>query len=386
MEDVLVADAHDNDAPAHVAALAPELCVVIPTYNESANVGPLVDALDIALEGLRFELIFVDDDSPDDTAAAVDALAAKRPWVRCIRRIGRRGLASAVVEGALATSAPFVAVMDADFQHDEKLLPDMLRCLRGAEHDIVVGSRYAEGGGLGAWDAGRQRMSALATLLSRLVTRQNVTDSMSGFFMVRRDFFLATVRDLSQQGYKILLDLLASAATPPRVLELAYTFRNRREGESKLDNMVLVEYATLLFEKLTRGLVPGRFLMFGFTGGLGLLVHLSVLTLLQQTNTSFLAAQLAATVTAMVFNFTVNNTLTYRDVRLRGVDFFAGLAVFVVICSVGAVANLSIAQVAVNATHNWTLSGALGALMSTFFNFGMSSRFVWGRKSKRKTA
>ena len=363
---------------------APLVAVVIPTFNERANVLPLVMAVASVLDGVSWEVVFVDDDSPDGTADTVARVAAEHPQVRCIRRIGRRGLSSAVVEGVLATTAPYVAVMDADFQHDETLLPRMLSELQSGAYDLVVGSRHVPGGSLGAFSATRRRMSDLATRLSRLVIGGSLADPMSGFFMIRREAFLDSVYDLSQQGYKILLDIMASAPRPLRVKELPYRFRERRAGESKVDSLILAEYGMLLVDKLTNGVVPPRFVLFVATGGLGVLVHLLVLYLCKRTgDLSFMPAQEVATLAAMVFNFVVNNQVTYRDARLKGWRFWSGLVVFCAVCSIGAIANVGVAALAIRNVDSWALAGLAGALMGAVFNFAMASSLVWRRRPKR---
>src|SRR5260221_9147475 len=221
-----------------MAKAAPILTIVVPTLNERDNIKPLIALLDAALPKVNWELMFVDDDSADDTAKHIRALALVDPRVRCILRIGRRGLSTACVEGVLACSAPFVAVMDADLQHDEALLPRMLEILQKENIDLVIGSRYAAGGGLGAWTSTRMQISQIGTKLARLICKQDISDPLSGFFMCRREVFESAVRRLSGQGFKILLDLLASSSRPLRVCELPFEFRNRRPGETKLDTLV----------------------------------------------------------------------------------------------------------------------------------------------------
>ncbi|HTI86063.1 MAG TPA: polyprenol monophosphomannose synthase, partial [Alphaproteobacteria bacterium] len=256
----------------------PELTVVIPTFNERDNVEPLVGVLGTALDGIAWEAIFVDDDSPDGTATMVRAVATRNYRIRCLQRIGRRGLSSACIEGILASSAPIVAVMDADLQHDETLLPRMFEALRDGPYDLVVGSRYVDGGSsAGLSSTGRERFSAFATALSRLVTRADIADPMSGFFMLKRPVFDSAVRRLSAQGFKILLDLLASANPPPRIRELPFEFRPRLHGESKLDVLVAWEFAMLLADKLIGHIIPVRFALFALIGASGVVVHMAVL-------------------------------------------------------------------------------------------------------------
>lgn len=164
------------------AAVSPRLCVVIPCFNEAANVAPMVARLDATLAGVPWEAIFVDDDSPDGTTAAVRAIAAVDSRIRCLRRIGRRGLASACIEGMLATSAPYLAVIDGDLQHDETLLPHMLAALEAGHAEIVIGSRNIEGGDKQAgFSAARQMISDTGAALANAALPVRVSDPMSGF-------------------------------------------------------------------------------------------------------------------------------------------------------------------------------------------------------------
>ncbi|RIV88688.1 glycosyltransferase family 2 protein [Aurantiacibacter xanthus] len=358
------------------------MSVISPSYNERDNMRAFTDALASALKGIEWELIVVDDDSPDGTYEEVLKIGAINPRVRCIRRVGRKGLSSAVVEGILASSAPVVAVIDADMQHDETVLPQMLAKIDGGA-DLVVGTRYAAGGSTGTWGEGRLRMSELATKMSQLLIGNATSDPMSGFFMARRDLVNNHVYDLSQQGYKILLDLIASAPPATRIEEVPYTFRERTEGESKLTLMVLAEFLFLLIEKLTKGLIPPRFVLFAIVGFLGLAVHLSVLNLMGTFQPTFIIAQTVATFVAMVFNFVLNNQFTFRDKRLTGMRMIVGLVVFILVCSVGAIANLSVANFAQQEFGNWNVAGVLGALMGSVFNFGVSSTLVWNRRKKK---
>ena len=359
----------------------PELTVVVPTFNERENVGPLTELLAAALQGIDWEVIFVDDDSLDGTAAAVRELAARDARVRCLQRIGRRGLSTACIEGALASASPYIAVMDADLQHDERLLPRMLDTLKHEPYDLVIGSRYVAGGGVGDWDRRRAEISSLATRLSRFICKAEVADPMSGFFMVRRDMFERAVRRLSGQGFKILLDLLASAPQPVRLKELAFEFRQRRYGESKLDTLVAWEFGMLLADKLIGHLVPVRFALFAFIGVIGLGVHLGVLwASLALGRMAFAEAQATATLVAMTSNFFLNNLFTYRDQRLRGLRLLRGLISFYLICAVGAVANVGIAAYVFSADYRWWLAGIAGAVVGSVWNYAVSSVFTWKRR------
>ena len=356
-----------------------ELAVVIPTFDEIDNITPLIARLERALDGIAWEVVFVDDDSPDGTAGSVRRLAQTDPRVRCIQRIGRRGLSTAVIEGMLATSAPYLAVLDADMQHDERLLPRMLETLKADRLDIVVASRYAAAGGFGAWDRRRVALSGAATRLARLIVSAELSDPMSGYFVIARPAFEKTVRRLSGQGFKILLDLFASAPAPFRFAEIPYTFSPRLHGESKFGANAAWEYLVLLLDKLTRGLVPVLFMLFSAVGAIGLAVHLVVLRA-ALVGVDFAAAQGIATIAAMTGNFALNNLVTYRDKRLRGARFVGGLASFCAVCGIGALANVGIATVVFGERYSWWVAGLAGAAVSAVWNYAVSSIVTWRRK------
>ena len=355
-----------------------ELSVILPCFNERDNILPMIEQLEQALEGIRWEAIYVDDDSTDGTLDALRQVAQQKPHVRYIQRIGRRGLSSAVVEGILSSPAPFVAVIDADMQHDERLLPAMLERLKNNDEDIVVGSRYVDGGSFGQWDKKRIFISQFATKLAKLITKTDLSDPMSGFFMLRRETFHNAVRNLSTQGYKILLDIFASSPEPLHHHELAYEFRTRQHGESKLDSMVIWEYLMLIIDKTIGHVVPSRFIMFAFVGGLGVFVHFLCLGVLHKgLAVQFVFAQAAATMIAMTFNFFVNNILTYRDKRLKGWSQLWGLLTFYAVCSLGVVANVGVANFIFERDYMWWLAGGAGAVIGAVWNYAASSIFTW---------
>jgi dolichol-phosphate mannosyltransferase len=355
-----------------------ELSIVVPTFNERANISLLIDRLRVALEGIAWEVIFVDDDSPDGTAEHIRNLGQSDPRVRGILRIGRRGLSTACIEGILASSSPYVAVMDADLQHDDRLLPKMFEVLQQQGCDVVVGSRYVPGGGVGNWDSRRVRISAFATWLSRILCKVEVADPMSGFFMFRRPAFDGAVRKMSGQGFKILLDFLASSSKTLVVRELPYRFGERRFGESKLDTLVAWEFAMLVADKMVGHIVPVRFVLFALIGGVGLFVHLAVLGYcFKVAGMSFDLSQTSAVIIAMTSNFFLNNLFTYRDRRLRGWRLVRGLFSFYGICAVGAVANIGIASYLFSADQKWWLAGIVGVVVGAVWNYAVSSVFTW---------
>jgi dolichol-phosphate mannosyltransferase len=358
-----------------------DLAIIIPTFNEKGNVTALFRQIDAALQGVAWEAIFVDDDSSDGTIDELRELSRADRRVRYIHRIGRRGLATAVVEGMLATPAPFLAVMDCDLQHDETKLPAMLAALRSGDCDIVVGSRYVGQGSVGNWSGRRLAISQAATRLAQLVLPLPLADPMSGFFALSRETLMAAVRNMSGQGYKVLLDIILSARTPLRIREVPYTFRARQRGESKLDSSIVVDYLMLLIDKSIGRFVPARFVLFAAVGATGVIVHMAALTAALGLGVVFMAGQILATIVAMTFNFALNNSLTYRDKRLKGFRGIAlGLLSFYAVCGLGAVSNVGVASILFQKNYSWWLSALAGILVGVVWNYALTSTLTWRKR------
>jgi dolichol-phosphate mannosyltransferase len=358
-----------------------QLTVIIPTFNEAENVAPLAAKLDKALAGLNWEAVYVDDNSADGTSDRVRELARVDRRIRVIQRVGRRGLSSAVVEGMLSSAAPVVAVIDGDMQHDETVLVKLFAAIAEDGNDLAIGTRYAEGGSTGEWDESRVKISRFATRLSNLLLKNDVKDPMSGFFAVKREIFVEALPNLSMVGFKILLDMVASVPRKLRIAEIPYTFRSRVAGESKLDSKVAQEFGALLLEKMFGHIVPVRFLMFAAVGGLGLLVHLATLGgLVRVLDIDFRIGQSIAVLTAMTFNYVLNNSFTYRDMRLRGAKFVRGLFTFYAVCLIGAIGNIGVGEFIYNMHYRWWLAGIAGAIVGVVWNYAASSMFTWNKK------
>jgi len=363
--------------------MAYDLTIVLPTFNEKGNVVPILDRLEKALAYVHYEVIFVDDDSPDGTADAVRQVARNRDNIRVLHRIGRRGLSSACIEGILAAAAPFVAVMDADLQHDESVLPEMLWRIREENLDLVVGSRNLSGGSMGEFAQWRVKLSHLGKRLSLMGAEHELTDPMSGFFIVRVSTFQQFAHRLSGIGFKILLDIVLSAGPGLRIGEVPYRFKQREHGESKLDVLVGLEYFELLVDKYLGDLVNVKFVLFGMVGALGVCVHLLILrTLLRVAGLSFADGQAVTTFIVMILNFTLNNSVTYRDRRLKGWRFWGGLLTFCLACGLGVVANVAIANEAFHRGVPWALAAVTGLLFSSVWNYGVTSMTTW-RQARR---
>jgi dolichol-phosphate mannosyltransferase len=363
---------------------APTLTVVVPCYNERPNVAPLIARLDAALYGIAWEVVYVDDDSPDGTAAEVRRIAQTDRRVRCIRRIGRRGLASAVIEGALSSSAQYVAVIDGDLQHDETILSEMYRALAGGLGNLAIGTRAVDErrGGL---SPARQKLSDLGAWFFRRVTGTPVTDPMSGFFMIRREIVTGLAPRLSSDGFKILVDVLLSAGGDLKIVEIPYVFRDRLQGQSKLTPLVGLDFLGLVAHHASGGILPIRFVLFALIGAIGLIVHVAALLALRHWlgPADFNSAQLVATLVAMASNFILNNEITYRTYRYRGLNMIPGFAGFALGCSVGALANLDVASWLYTWNRTWWVAGLAGAILSVVWNYAVSTNLVWRPRLRR---
>jgi dolichol-phosphate mannosyltransferase len=368
------------------------LAIILPTYNERSNLAPLIGRLGEALDGVEWEAVVVDDNSPDGTADEARRLALSDPRVRVIERIGRRGLASAAIEGMCATAAPVVAVMDADHQHDPALLPGMLEAIESGNYDVAYGSRFCEGASTEAWNRpDRVKASGLANKLARKVTGMELSDPMSGYFMLRAETLRADAHRLSGVGFKILLDILATVDAPLRVKEFPLVFAARAEGESKLDRTVVFEFLIGLYDKWLGRFIPTRFALFGTIGAAGVIVHMAVLSaylaifggsLKGHLVSAFEIGQTLAAIVAMTFNFVLNNALTYADKRLTGFPaLLRGWMKFALTCSVGLLANVGVAAVLVRLGFHEYPAALSGIVIGSVWNYALSSRFVWGRYS-----
>jgi dolichol-phosphate mannosyltransferase len=353
------------------------LSVVIPTFNERGNVAELIKRLDATLTGVAWEAIFVDDNSPDGTADALKTMARSDPRVRCLRRVGRRGLAGACIEGILSSSATYVAVMDADLQHDERVLPAMLAKLQSGQYDLVAATRYVEGGSAESFSASRSKISRLATKITQRVLGTTLSDPMSGFFMMRRASFDEMAPRLSPVGFKILLDI-ATASDGLRIAEQPFSFGARLEGESKFNMQIGLEFLGLLLSKLTNGVLDPRFIFFAIVGATGVALNLLVLNIaLFAWHDQFQLAKTVATLCAMTSNFILNNSLTYRDRKLKGLGLIRGFIGFCLFGTIGAVTDIGLASQLYAHHEVWWLAGLAGSIMGVLWNYAMSSMFIW---------
>lgn len=371
-----------------------ELAIVLPTLNERANIAPMVARLEAALGPSGWEAVFVDDNSSDGTAEEIRRIAREDPRVRIIERIGRRGLASAAIEGMCATAAPYVAVMDADHQHDPALLLAMLAAVKSGDYDLAYASRFAAGGSAaGLSSKGREKGSRIANALARKLIGTELSDAMSGFFLLRAEQLRKQADRLSGIGFKIMLDILATAEPPLRVKEFPLEFARRASGESKLDQAVVFEFLVGLYERWLGRVIPTRFALFATVGAIGVFVQLGALWVMLHfvfgerfvygnwsESTTFNVANTAAAVIAMTSNFVLNNELTYSDKRLRGFyPLLRGWVQFAVTCSLGLLTNVGSAAVLRTMGFHEVIAAIVGIVLGSVWNYALSSKFVWGR-------
>ncbi len=362
----------------------PEISVVVPAYRERENLPVLIAALEEALRGHDWETIIVIDDAGDESEHLVREHAQQDPRVRCMLRIGRRGLASACIEGMLSSSAPYLAVIDADLQHDETSLPDLIAAIKGSDADLVVASRYVAGASTGDLPPHRVLMSRLATGFSRLLG-VTLSDPMSGYFVVRRRYLDAVVRKLYGRGFKILLDLISAADGQVRVLEIPYRMRDRVHGESKMSLRVISEFFALVLYRLCGRLFPARFFLFLAVGLSGMAIHLAVLSaMFSVSGGDFLLSQATAIAVAMTSNFFLNNVFTYGDQRLHGARMWRGLLAFYAACGVGALINVSVADWLFLKSVDFRVAGMAGAAVAAIWNFLTTASVTWGDGARKR--
>ncbi|MGY8815793.1 MAG: glycosyltransferase [Gammaproteobacteria bacterium] len=360
--------------------MSTELSIIVPTFNERENIQPFVNAIKNVLKNINWELIFVDDDSPDGTSSLVRELANNDNRIRCIQRIRRRGLSSACVEGILASSSKYLCIMDADMQHDESLIPKIYLLLLNENLDMVIASRYISHGSTGTLPGLRRIISLVATKISQKVLKVNVTDPMSGFFMVNREFFEKIKYRISGRGFKILLDFIVSSREPVKFKELPYTMRSRTRGDSKLNFLVVWDFFILVLNRFLGEILPYRFISFMTVAFSGLILHLLILWIMYDiSNLNFTLSQSVATFIAMTTNYIFNNIFTYHDNKKSGNYFWRGLLSFYLVCMLGAIVNVALATELFQRSVPWILSGIFGALAGAIWNFTVSSIFVWGR-------
>jgi dolichol-phosphate mannosyltransferase len=357
------------------------LSIVLPTFNERFNVTPVAEHLLRLRSALKLEILFVDDDSADGTADAVRQLARQHPEIRLVRRVGRAGLSSAIKEGILDATGDVVAVMDCDGQHEPEAVLRALLTLLETGADLVVGSRFHEQAQIRGLSGSRQRGSSLANRLARLTlpAYRQLTDYMSGFFVLRLDSVLRDVRSLDVNGFKFLYELLAVSHGRLKVIDIPLNFRPRQSGDSKLDFAIVWDFFVSILHTCVFRAIPRRMISFALVGALGVLVQMSISQLLRSFALfPFAQSVFPAALVAATSNYLINNALTFRFQRQRGLALVKGLARFLLVASLPVLANVGIATTVYTRIDPNPFWAQLAGIFVVFvWNYAASSRFVW---------
>ncbi|MES2615035.1 MAG: glycosyltransferase [Bdellovibrionota bacterium] len=360
----------------------PQLSIIIPTYNESQNIPVLMDRISQRLAAVDKEVIIVDDNSPDKTWEIARNLSSTYPWIRVIRRLHDRGLSSAVLAGFAVAEGDYLAVMDADLQHDEQILPQFIeQFLLGA--DIVVGSRKVEGGGVQDWSVIRKFISWVATVMAKIALRHPVTDPMSGFFALRKEVYSAHKNEINPKGFKILLEFLARAKNS-NIQEVGYTFKGRVYGESKLSHKVIFDYLKALYELSIGHYIPVRFLKYAIVGFSGLIVSSLILFICKQIGFSTAESVAASIEVSIITNFILNNYWTFKENQLKKPwPLFRGFVTFQAICLSGAIINQAITlKFSAGDAMNLYIANALGYIVAAVWNYAINVGITWKEIAK----
>lgn len=363
--------------------------LIVPTYNERDNVEPLVERIHRSLSPRNYEILFIDDDSADGTAEAIEALAARYP-VKVKVRKDKKGLASAVVDGIEMTGSDVILVMDADLQHPPEVLPGLIEAIeKGA--DIAVASRYVPGGGCQGWSLTRRIISKGAIFMAHLLlpATRGVKDPMSGFFALRRDVVSGAC--LNPSGFKILLEILMMGRFG-RVAEVPFIFVTRERGESKLNARQQVDYIKHLYSLMRRTGELMRFVKFCLVGGSGVIVNYGLYWILTRfagftpiddaAAGGIASGNLAMVISievSIITNFLLNNYFTFADRKARKAGaFFGALFNFNLICIIGGLIQIGVANLfAVVVGVNDLIAVLAGIAVATLWNYFLNSWWTW---------
>lgn len=355
-----------------------DLTIIIPTLNERENVPILLEKLNVLLASIEYEVIIVDDNSKDKTWEVANNLKSIYKNLTVIRRINRNGLSSAVIEGFVIAESENILVMDADLQHDEDIIPQMLQEINNG-YNVVIGSRYIDGGSMGQWGKLRVWISQFATKIAKIVLRHDIKDTMSGFFMVKKDIVNNCLERLSGKGFKILLDILTNSHDIDiNVKEVPYTFKTRQLGESKLSSSVIFQFLEFLYLKTIGRVIPFRFFIFSLVGCFGAILHFLFLTIFYKViQLEFNLALIIAIEVAIIFNYFFNNILTFKDKRIKGIQIILGLFSYNLITLFGGFINFCISNYLIFNGLHWIFSSLIGATAGVLWNYILTKSIIW---------
>jgi dolichol-phosphate mannosyltransferase len=385
--------------PASVEPSTPVVSVITPTFNEAENLPILVGRLHDALADIPHEIIVADDDSPDRTWEVAEGLAADDPRITVMRRFHDPGLSASVLDGMSVARGEVLAVIDADLQHDESILADMVEQVLDDRADVVVGSRSTAGGGYGEWSSSRRFVSWVATLIARLLLRVPVSDPMSGYFAVSRRAYEATAPQLNPRGFKILLEFIGRNRDL-RVSEVGYEFSNRVHGETKLNRSVIRSYLLGVAELRLGRQVNPTFLLYVLVGIVGLIVNSTAFWLAEWIGfpvvTTGLNDEIDPIATSFLFSlqlsilvlFVLNNEFTFWEQRFQGLRLLPAFVVYEAMSLLGAGVHVAVFTFlqesgfllsffggATRVVHN-----LLGAVVALIINWYLNTTYLWRRR------
>jgi len=354
-----------------------KISIIIPTYNEKDNITPLLARVEKALSGYNYEILIVDDDSKDGTIEAASSLADRYP-VKVIVRRNERGLATAVVHGIKSATGEIIGVMDADLQHPPEVIPDLIKAIQDGA-DMVVASRYIEGGGCPNWGLSRRIISKVALVISHLLlpsTRQ-VKDPLAGFFMFRRQN--VDPAKLKPIGYKISLEVMLIGRFR-HVVEVPYIFEDRSAGKSKLNPGQQLDYLKHLLSLMARTGELGMLIKFMLVGLSGVVVNEGLYWLLTRFGGMAAYDYLAVVVgieVSIITNFVLNDTFTFAK-RRTGKSFIGRLLKFNLICLAGAAIQWGLFMLFTRVFGVYDLlSNFIGIVVAFLWNYFVNRNWTW---------
>ena len=373
------------------------LSVIIPTYNEADNIPILLKRLATALQSIEYEVIVVDDNSPDRTWEVAESFARESDNLRVIRRLNERGLSSAVVYGMSVAVGSSVAVIDADCQHDESILPAMHNAVLNESYDVCVGSRASDGGSYGEWSPARRFISWVAATLARMMLPVKITDPMSGFFVISREIYLNLAPEINPRGFKILLEFIGRNPQLS-IKEIGYTFRNRIHGETKLSGSVIKNYLIALYDLRFGRFISSTFVLYAMVGTTGVLVNMLGFALgekiglprvstgiSQKFDPLYLSVPFGIQL-SIITNYLLNNYLTFYDSRHRGWQNVKGLLVFQMVSLLGLIIQTGSFQLLhtngflldiVTEEIRKYVNNSIGIIIATASNYYLNLNFTW---------
>ena len=358
----------------------PKCSIVLPTYNEANNIKIIINELIKLLEkNYVYEIIVIDDNSPDHTWRIVEEEYINYQNIFCFRRIKKRGLSSAIVDGFMLSKFNNMIVLDSDLQHDLKIIPNIIDKLSN-NFDLVIGSRYINNDSMKDWNFFRRLLSQFATKISNFIQDSITTDPMSGFFGIKKKLFLEVVNQLDIKGYKILLDIVAVLKNKKNFknIDIPYKFKERIYGESKLTGEILIESLDLIYSKLFGSILPVNFIKFITVGSFGALIHFSILFFLYKfLDYSYSFALICSIEFSIIFNYFLNNIWTFRFVKLFGKQNLIGLIKFNLFSGIGGIIAYLVSQNLYNLDFNWVISSLLGAIVASLWNYNLNKIMTW---------